>query len=344
MMAAASDKPYLQLGPEEVDEIVAITTDGGPFDEDFCFLIFAGDQAWRVGMFDSKELFPWFGKFPDFDFEKSIRASSCIENRRFILWSRLGPRGIGEATADVLTKRLAALLGLANSNWGMGPSDSDSRLKIAEGVIQKYRDVHRHYHGLGHIKHCLWEFDQIPENLLEPTGVPVSGAGNRAKIELAIWFHDVIYDPRSKTNESESARYFVSTLAADSGAPEETALIGGQAIAEISQMIELSNHRHPVKDSTSSLAYFLDIDMAILGRPTIHYNEYAQNVRLEYEHVPQLVYSHYRKKFLNAVFKQGAFQTEWFKARYKEQSIANMKSEFTELHARWIPPWNMVEV
>ncbi|MBN8538883.1 MAG: hypothetical protein J0L82_00735 [Deltaproteobacteria bacterium] len=112
----------------------------------------------------------------------------------------------------------------------------------------------------------------------------------------------------------------------------------------ISEMIELSNHRQPAKDKTSALAYFLDIDMSILGRPVIYYNEYAQNVRLEYEHVPQLVYSHYRKKFLNSVIKHGAFQTGWFQAKYKDQSITNMKSEFTELHARWIPPWKMVEL
>jgi predicted metal-dependent HD superfamily phosphohydrolase len=98
-----------------------------------------------------------------------------------------------------------------------------------------------------------------------------------------------------------------------------------------------------VTDNKTALAYFLDIDMAILGRPEIHYGEYAQNVRLEYEHVPSLVYSHYRKKFLNAVLKHGAFQTEFFKAKYMKLSNANMKTEFERLHPRWIPPWKMVE-
>lgn len=337
-MDASTDKPYLELGPEEIDEIIALTTNQGPIADDLFYLIFAGDRAWQVGMLESDEIFLWFAKFPDFDFEKSIRASTCTENRRFILWSRLGPRGIGETTADVLTKRLTDLLASANSSCGLGPSDSGLRLKIAEEVIQKYREPHRHYHGLAHIKHCLWELDQIPENLLETSGPQATNRlGSRREIELAIWFHDVIYDPRSKSNEHDSAKYFISKLA--------SSVVSDQThVASVSHMIELSNHRHPVNDKTSALAYFLDIDMAILGRPTIHYNEYAQNVRLEYEHVPQLVYSHYRKKFLNSVFKHGAFQTEWFQEKYKETSISNMKAEFKELHARWIPPWNMVEL
>lgn len=339
------EKPYLELGPEEIDEIVAMTTDRGPIEDDLFYLIFAGDRFWRVGMFESENIFEWFAKFPEFDFEKSVRASTCTENRRFILWSKTGPRGVGEKTADVLSARLTALLAWANSNWGLGPSDLDSRKNISAEVIQKYREPHRHYHGLAHIKHCLWELDQIPESLIRGDSPRVNVRDFRVKIELAIWFHDVIYDPRSKTNEHDSAKFFASILAVGSGAGSSIAKNseGVRAVEEISEMIELSNHRQPVTDKNSALAYFLDIDMAILGRPEIHYGEYAQNVRLEYEHVPKMVYSHYRKKFLNAILRHAAFQTEWFRTRYLGMSNTNMKSEFERLHPRWIPPWKMVE-
>ncbi len=339
------EKPYLELGPEEIDEIIAMTTDGGPIEDDLFYLIFAGDRFWRVGMFETENIFEWFAKFPDFDFEKSVRASTCTENRRFILWSKTGPRGIGEKTSDELTLRLTDLLMLTNEHLGLGSADRLQSEKIAQQVTARYREPHRHYHGLAHIKHCLWELDQIPENLLASSSAQIKSPGNRAKIELAIWFHDVIYDPRSKTNEHDSARFFASSLAVDSGSglSKVKSSDGVRAVEEISEMIELSNHRQPVTDNTAPLAYFLDIDMAILGRPEIHYGEYAQNVRLEYEHVPKMVYSYYRKKFLNAILKHGAFQTEWFRTKYLEMSKANMKSEFEGLHARWIPPWKMIE-
>lgn len=338
------EKTYRDYGPDEIDEIIAITTDGGPFEDDLFYLIFAGENLWRVSMFEAENIYEWFAKFPDFDFEKAIRASASTQNRRFILWSKTGPRGIGEKTEDVLAKRFESLLASANSKWGLVSNDLSLRLRVVEEVIENYQESHRHYHGLAHIKHCLWELDQLPDDCLKigSEGVDVQSfdvQSIREKIELAIWFHDVIYNPRSKTNEHDSAEFFRTKMRGNFRHAE-----GEKVLQEVSQMIELSNHREPVLDRGSALAYFLDIDMAILGRPVIHYNEYAQNVGLEYAHVPSTVYSHYRKKFLNAVLRHGAFQTEWFQGKYKAQSIENMKSEFKDLHARWIPPWKMVEV
>ncbi len=156
------EKPYLELGPEEIDEIIAMTTDGGPIEDDLFCLIFAGDRFWRVGMFESENIFEWFAKFPDFDFEKSVRASTCTENRRFILWSKTGPRGIGEKTSDELTLRLTDLLMLTNEHLGLGSADRLQSEKIAQQVTARYREPHRHYHGLAHIKHCV----EQPERLL----------------------------------------------------------------------------------------------------------------------------------------------------------------------------------
>jgi predicted metal-dependent HD superfamily phosphohydrolase len=35
---------------------------------------------------------------------------------------------------------------------------------------------------------------------------------NFPAIQLAAWFHDVIYDPRAKDNEEKSAEYAVASL------------------------------------------------------------------------------------------------------------------------------------
>jgi predicted metal-dependent HD superfamily phosphohydrolase len=104
-------------------------------------------------------------------------------------------------------------------------------------------------------------------------------------------------------------------------------------------MVELSNHRNPVKDKTSALAYFLDIDMAILGRPVIHDNEYAQNVRLEYSHVSDWTYAHFRKRFLRNVIAHRAFRSSYFHARYGQLADANLRRGFFEQYPKWIPPW-----
>ncbi|MCK5918607.1 MAG: hypothetical protein KAG34_09285, partial [Cocleimonas sp.] len=59
-----------------------------------------------------------------------------------------------------------------------------------------YAESHRAYHTFEHIKVCLTHLDNV-SNKLE----------NAFEVELALWFHDVIYDPSSKTNEFDSAVY-----------------------------------------------------------------------------------------------------------------------------------------
>ena len=60
-------------------------------------------------------------------------------------------------------------------------------------LIGAYNEPHRHYHTMNHVYSCL--------NLLD--GLPVTGKPKTS--EFAIWFHDVIYDSASQTNEIESA-------------------------------------------------------------------------------------------------------------------------------------------
>ena len=44
------------------------------------------------------------------------------------------------------------------------------------------------------------------------------------------------------------------------------------------------------KDNRSDAAYFLDMDLSILGMPWPEYEHYAQAIRQEYAHVPMTDY------------------------------------------------------
>src|SRR5688572_5335606 len=61
-------------------------------------------------------------------------------------------------------------------------------------LVDSLGEPHRHYHTLAHVEACLgW---------LAWFGV---AAARRAEVELALWFHDAIYDPRRADNERRSA-------------------------------------------------------------------------------------------------------------------------------------------
>ena len=64
-----------------------------------------------------------------------------------------------------------------------------------------YRTPARAYHNLRHVEHCLKEFDAVKDK-----------ASNLAAVEVAIWFHDAVYDTKVSDNEEKSALVAVETL------------------------------------------------------------------------------------------------------------------------------------
>ncbi|MFV2032544.1 MAG: metal-dependent hydrolase, partial [Gammaproteobacteria bacterium] len=74
----------------------------------------------------------------------------------------------------------------------------DESAVIHQQLIDAYSEPQRYYHTLDHIEHCLSLFDKICSSLQSPEA-----------LELAIWFHDIIYRPGSESNEQLSADHFM---------------------------------------------------------------------------------------------------------------------------------------
>jgi predicted metal-dependent HD superfamily phosphohydrolase len=63
-------------------------------------------------------------------------------------------------------------------------------------LTDAYAEPQRHYHNQQHIAECLAEFDQARHLAQQPTAV-----------ELALWFHDAVYDPRPETTRNKVLRW-----------------------------------------------------------------------------------------------------------------------------------------
>lgn len=136
----------------------------------------------------------------------------------------------------------------------------------------------RHYHNLAHI-----------ENLLARVGH--FSLQDAVVVELAIWFHDAVYDALRHDNEAQSADWALAFLAETSLEPARR--------ARVADLIRrTANHTQPQPPHDADLLLFLDADLSILGAPKAAYWAYARQIRQEYQQVPDDLYRPGRRQVL----------------------------------------------
>ena len=87
---------------------------------------------------------------------------------------------------------------------------------------------------------------------------------------------------------------------------------------------------HKVADDDEvDCKFFMDFDMAVLGRPWESYVPYTKQIRTEYQHVPEAVFCKARSAFLRGASAADAnvFATEEFRALFEHQARLNMRME-----------------
>ncbi len=151
----------------------------------------------------------------------------------------------------------------------------------------------RFYHNLTHIQHTLDVADQLREVAVDFTAV-----------QLALWFHDVVYDPRRSDNEAQSAAYAERVLR-PLGVPDAL-------LAKVTTLI-LATKTHEANDDPDGWVV-LDADLAILSAPPAQYDAYAQAIRQEYSFVPEEAYVVGRTAVLQQFLARSPFYcTEWMR-------------------------------
>ncbi|KAJ7054171.1 hypothetical protein C8F01DRAFT_995711 [Mycena amicta] len=164
---------------------------------------------------------------------------------------------------------------------------------MAADLQRYYSELQRSYHTLEHINFMLDAFN------------PEAAASSRHIIELAIWFHDCVYDPvkGGPWNERESMRIweqFVDETRSD-------AMVCKLPLLRIKQpvscLIEATISHHlpatlPPPLQISDAAMFLDLDMGILAAAPAVYAKYAHAIRTEYSHYADADYRAGRAKVL----------------------------------------------
>ncbi|GAX26283.1 hypothetical protein FisN_16Lh114 [Fistulifera solaris] len=167
-------------------------------------------------------------------------------------------------------------------------------------------DPARHYHTAVHVQEMLLYFHSLRPQFL------LSAEQQRAVI-LAIFFHDAIYDATSNTNEEDSVKLFQSF--------ETNGLVDNMILAT------KSHHSGDLSD-TSAVAFFLDLDLSVLGKTEEAYQQYAILIRKEYSHVPQETYCQKRADILETFLQQqNIYKTSLFREMFEERARSNLAAE-----------------
>lgn len=191
--------------------------------------------------------------------------------------------------------------------------DADNALADTyAALIKRYAEPHRHYHTTQHIGECLTHFDTLRGT-----------CQHTSEVELALWFHDAIYEPRAKDNEAQSAAWALRVMGDTGIAPN---------VRERVRTLIMKTC-HDGLPETVDEQVLVDIDLAILGAEPARFDEYEMQVRAEYGWVPQFLFNKTRRKILEAFLARPAlYATAHFNRLLEKKARENLARSLATLN------------
>ena len=171
-------------------------------------------------------------------------------------------------------------------------------------LTRRYCEPHRQYHGIHHIAAILAAAKDLDLS--------------DAQL-LAIWFHDAIYDPRSTTNEQDSAQLAQQLLTGDG--------VDAATIALVQRIVLDTIHHRP---SCSESELVMDLDLSSLALPRRHYEANTVRIRAEYAHVPDEQFAVGRKQFVEGILIRPRIYTTAWGAQHEQPARTNLERDLQE--------------
>jgi len=178
-------------------------------------------------------------------------------------------------------------------------------------VVARYREPQRHYHTMDHLDECFVRWAELRSHATHP-----------AEVELALWFHDAVYDTRRTDNEALSADLAREAMLGF-GVAQDSA-------RRVADLILFTRHAaEPIGPDAEAL---VDVDLSILGAAPARFDEYEGQVRREYSWVPEDIFCKRRTGILEQFLaRDKLYSTALFRERYEPQARANLARSLAAL-------------
>ena len=187
--------------------------------------------------------------------------------------------------------------------------------RIFDEISSRYREPHRRYHTPRHIRHCLEQLD-LAADLLD----------DRDAVELALWFHDVVWEGQAApaSNEQRSADLLVERLG---GALDE------RFRDTVCRLVMVTVY--PSEPATPDEGYMVDIDLSSFGLPWEEFRRDSQAVRDELPHLTDEEFFPKQHRFLRMLLgRKRFFVTDFFAERYERTARDNIERLLRETGGR----------
>jgi len=169
-------------------------------------------------------------------------------------------------------------------------------------LVKHYAAPDRHYHTKQHLAFCLQQLDLAGKRIPHP-----------ARVEMAIWFHDVIYRSGQRDNEQRSAEWF---------GQRASGIIPDDFIDPVLRLIEATTHLDKVDGLDQQ--FICDIDLASFGCPWEQFVRNSEAVRAEYA-LPDEEFYRGEHRFLSTLLQRPRiFLTDFFHQLYEQQARSNI--------------------
>jgi predicted metal-dependent HD superfamily phosphohydrolase len=177
-------------------------------------------------------------------------------------------------------------------------------------IAAHYSEGRRFYHTLDHIAALLALFDAFRPLAKDPDAV-----------ELALWFHDIVYDTRAADNEEKSARLMQKLIG--------SALAPGRADKVAAMILATKHDAAPTEPDTQLV---VDLDLSILGAAPAEFHRYDADIRREYQWVPVPQYRAGRKAVLQHFLDRSPlYHHAPLEARFETQAKRNLSEALKKL-------------
>tara|TARA_R110002012_G_scaffold321944_1_gene552600 strand:- start:48065 stop:48682 length:618 start_codon:yes stop_codon:yes gene_type:complete len=195
---------------------------------------------------------------------------------------------------------------------GSYSEDEMYNLDCWKEIEKKYSSKSRYYHNLEHLENMLKEVEEVNTQIV-----------NLDCFNFALYYHDIIYSATKSDNEFQSSLRFQKRISKTSF----------PNIQECMRTIEATKYHKRSEDHDTNI--LLDCDLSILGKCTIEYMRYAENIRKEYQIYPDFLYRKGRKKVLESLLAlTSIYKTDFFIQKYEKQARENLELELDQLAAQ----------